>query len=290
MTKRVLIFGAAGQVGTELQRLAPADTIVVAVDRPEADIRRRDDIARVARESKPHVVFNCAAFTNVDAAEAAADEATSVNAVAAGAICEISHGLGARTIHVSTDYVFDGTAHVPYATDASPAPLSTYGMTKLDGERRVLAAAKDAVVVRTAWLHSSIGANFVKTATRVLTNGSRMRVVDDQVGTPTRSAHLARALWAIAEKPELTGILHFTDAGVASWYDVAVAVMGTLADAKRLPSGAAVEPIESAQWPTPARRPAYSVLDKHSSWQSIGFTPPHWRDGVIESTRELLRA
>jgi dTDP-4-dehydrorhamnose reductase len=289
MTRRVLIFGAAGQVGLELLGMAPSDARIIALDVGDVDVRDRDAVLRVTREVRPDAVINCAGYTNVDGAESAADDAMAVNGVAPGVMAEASAEMGARFLHISTDYVFDGRAHEPYAVGALAGAISVYGSTKLEGERRALATAGNAVVVRTAWVHSAVGTNFVKTAVRFLGAGKAMRVVDDQIGTPTRARHLARALWCLAGNAA-TGLLHFTDAGVASWYDVAVAVMETLASEGRLPTGAGVEPIRSSERPSVAKRPAYSVLDKHDSWRTIGFLPPHWRVGVAASTRELRNA
>jgi len=290
MTARALILGASGQVGSALQQTAPSSIIVVAHDLDRTDIRDSGAVARAIADARPDVVINCAAFTNVDGAEAQPDEAMEANGVAPGVIAEAAAKAGIRVIHLSTDYVFDGCAHTPYRTDAAVAPISVYGATKLEGERRVLAAATDAVVVRTAWVHSGGGANFVRTAVRLLTSGKSMRVVDDQIGTPTRARHLADALWHITERPRLRGLLHFTDAGVGSWFDVAVTVLETLDDAGKLGAEATVTPIRSDQFPTAARRPKYSVLDKHDSWNAIGYRPPHWRKGIIDSTRELMNA
>lgn len=290
MTRRALILGAAGQLGRELCATAPANVAITAVDAADGDIRDRDAVARLFRESKPDVVINCAAFTNVDGAESAKDEAMATNGVAPGVIAEHASAVGARFLHLSTDYVFNGKAHTPYATDAAPGPLNVYGETKLEGERRVLAVGGKSAVVRTAWLHSGTGTNFVNTAVRVLGSGSSMQVVDDQLGTPTRANHLAMALWRLADRPEVTGVLHFTDAGVASWYDVAVTVLNTLTSAGQVGRGAAVEPIESARRKMVAQRPLYSVLNKHDSWRAIDYVPPHWRDGVVASTLELLDA
>jgi dTDP-4-dehydrorhamnose reductase len=291
MIRRVLIFGAAGQVGSELLGTAPDGVLITAVDVGEANIHDRGAVLHVVRDTAPAVVINCAAYTNVDGAESTVDEAMATNGIGPGFIADACEQAGARMLHVSTDYVFDGRGHAPYAVDAAVGPINVYGATKLEGERRVLAAAGNAAVVRTAWVHSGVGrgTNFVKTAARVLGAGSTMHVVDDQVGTPTRARHLARALWCLAET-SVTGLLHFTDAGVASWYDVAAVVMETLASAGRLPAGASVQPIRSSERPSVAKRPAYSVLDKHDSWRTIGFVPPHWRDGVVASTREQLDA
>ena len=290
MTLRALIFGSSGQVGTALQQMARSSTSIVAHDLDQTDIRDRSAVARAIADAKPEIVINCAAFTNVDGAEARADEAMEANGAAPGIIAEAAARASVRFIHISTDYVFDGCGHIPYTTDAAVGPINVYGATKLEGERRVLAAAANSVVVRTAWVHSGGGVNFVRTVVRLLTKGTPMKIVDDQIGTPTRASHLAEALWRIAELTDLRGVLHFTDAGVASWFDVAVVVRETLENAGRVGAAAVVTPIPSDQFPTAARRPKYAVLDKHSSWKAIGYQPPHWREGIIDSTRELMNA
>jgi len=290
MTSTALILGSSGQVGVALQRTAPSSVRVVAHDLDQTDIRDRAAITSAIAEAKADVVINCAGFTNVDGAEANPDEAMQANGVAPGVIAEVALRAHARLIHISTDYVFDGRSHLPYRPDAAVAPLNVYGATKLEGERRVLAAAPESVVVRTAWVHSGGGNNFVRTAVRLLTAGTPMRVVDDQIGTPTQATSLARALWQIADRRDLRGLLHFTDAGVASWFDVATAVFDTLQGAGRVGGGASVAPIGSDQFRTPARRPHFSVLDKHESWNAIGFVPSQWAVGIIESTHELMNA
>jgi dTDP-4-dehydrorhamnose reductase len=287
---RALIFGASGQVGAALQETVPEAAAIVAHDSATTNICDRDAVARAIRDAQPDVVINCAAFTNVDDAETRTDDAFVANAVAPGIIAELATRAGARMIHLSTDYVFDGQAHAPYLPDAPVGPLNAYGATKLEGERRVLAAAPESVVVRTAWVHSGRGTNFIRTTVRLLTGGTPMRVVDDQIGTPTRAAHLAEALWRIAAQRDIRGVLHFTDAGVASWFDVAVVVHETLRSAGRLGAGAGVSAARSEDFPRPARRPQFSVLDKHASWARIGRIPPHWAEGVVASTMELLNA
>ena len=288
MTRRLLLFGASGQVGTALQRTTPDSWAVTAHDVGETDIRDERAVAATISGVRPDTIINCAAFTNVDRAESQSDEAHQVNAVAPGIIAAAAARAGARFIHISTDYVFDGEAHTPYRTDAPTGPRSVYGQTKLDGENLVRRVDPSSVIVRTAWVHSGGGANFVRTTVRLLCAGRAMRVVDDQIGTPTRAEHLATALWKVAEQSRITGTLHVTDAGVASWFDVAVAVLETCRADGRLPEGADVIAIPSSEYPTPARRPAYSVLDKHDSWRAIGYLPPHWREGVVRSTSELL--
>lgn len=290
MSLRALIFGASGQAGQALLATAPPSVSIVAPDAQKADVRDHDAVDRAVTDGRPGVIINCAAFTNVDEAESRADDAFQVNAVGAEIVADSARRHGARVIHISTDYVFDGSAHTPYAVDAPTRPLSVYASTKLEGERRVLGSGADCAVVRTAWLHSRDGANFVRTTHRLLCAGRVMRVVDDQLGTPTRARHLAHALWRIAERPAIHGVLHFTDSGVASWFDVATAIMDALGEAGKLPTGADVVPITTEEYPTAAERPRYSVLDKHDSWRAIGYTPPHWRHGIVATTHELLNA
>jgi dTDP-4-dehydrorhamnose reductase len=289
MTRRALLFGASGQVGTALQQTIPPSWTVAAHDL-ETDIRQEAAVAAAIDRERPDVIINCAAFTNVDGAESNEKDAHEVNAIAPGIIAGVAARAGVRVIHISTDYVFDGQAHTPYPPDAPTSPLNVYGRTKLEGEERVRRAAPSSAIVRTAWVHSACGSNFVRTAVRHLTAGRAMRVVDDQIGTPTRAANLATALWCLAERPAVAATLHFTDAGVASWFDVATVVLETLRQAGRLPDGASVTPIPTSEFPLPAQRPAYSVLDKHDSWHALGYVPAHWRDGIIQSTSELLNA
>lgn len=287
---RVLILGGSGQVGTALQRSAPTNATIVAPSSHEADFRNTATLSVIVRDAAPAIIINCAAFTRVDDAESAVDDAFLINAIAPQQLADAATSAQARLVHVSTDYVFDGAGPAPYRVDATPAPLSVYGHSKLAGERAVLAHCPNATVVRTAWVHSGGGVNFVATAVRMLTAGKVMRVVDDQVSTPTRASHLAQALWTLAFRSDVRGLQHFTDAGVASWYDVAQCVLETLTECDAAPSSALVQPVSSAEFPRAAARPATSLLDKHSSWTALGFTPPHWRVGVAASTRELLNA
>lgn len=287
---RVLIFGGSGQVGKALQLAAPVDAAVMAPSSRDVDLRQRETLAEVVRDSAPDVVINCAAFTRVDDAETAVAEARAINWGAPPVLAEAAASVGARFLHISTDYVFDGAGGAPYRTDAAVSPLNIYGQSKVAGEIAVLNAETNAAIVRTAGVHSGGGVNFVATAVRLLTGGQVMRVVDDQVSTPTRAAHLAQALWALASRNDVRGILHFTDAGVASWYDVAQCVLDTLVECNAVPASARVQPVSTTDFPRPAVRPAVSLLDKHALWTTLGFVPPHWRVGVAASTRELLHA
>jgi dTDP-4-dehydrorhamnose reductase len=236
------------------------------------------------------VIVICAAWTAVDDAESNREEAFAVNAEAPGELGRIATEAGARVVHVSTDYVFDGEGGAPYAPNAPSGPLGVYGASKLEGERRLLDACTDATVVRTSWLHSGGPGNFVATAVTLLRAGTPMEIVDDQIGTPTRADHLARALWLVARESRSAGVLHFTDAGVASWYDVGICVLEVLRSEGLASDGVGVTPVGSDRFPRPARRPRCGVLDKHASWEFIGWVPPHWRVGVIASTGELLSA
>jgi dTDP-4-dehydrorhamnose reductase len=268
----------------------PSAWLAESHDIGETDIRDERAVHAAIVGAKPDTIINCAAYTNVDGAEMHPDDARALNADGAEIVARKAASAGVRLIHLSTDYVFDGNAASPYRPDAATGPLSVYGRTKLEGEQRVRACAPRSTVVRTAWIHSGGASNFVATAVRHLTSGHSMRVVDDQIGTPTCADELAAALWHLVDRPDIVGILHLTDSGVASWFDVAITVLETLRSAGRLPDGASVTPIATADYPTPARRPAYSVLDKHDSWQSIGYVSPHWREGVVASTSELLNA
>ncbi len=288
MSERVLVLGSEGQVGRLLVELAPPGVHVVGATRQTMDVTDRDMVERVLRDAQPTAVINCAAFTRVDDAENDIGSAEAVNAMGPENVAFATQRVGARLLHVSTDYVFSGLAGAPYLTHDATDPRNVYGRTKRDGEQRALAACANTAIVRTAWVHSGHSSNFVRTAVRVLRERGVMEVVDDQIGTPTRAQHLARALWLAVSQPTITGTLHFTDAGVASWYDVAECVRETLISAGELPSSAQVSPLSTDRVPRPAFRPRCAVLDKHSTWTQLGYTPPHWRVGVAASTREMI--
>jgi len=193
-------------------------------------------------------------------------------------------------IHVSTDYVFSGDGTRPYEPSDPVGPKSAYGRTKLAGERAVAAAGGDAVVVRTAWVYAAQGKNFMRTMLRLMESKGNVRVVADQIGTPTAAISLAKVLWALADRPDLSGVYHWTDAGVASWYDFAVAIAEEGAAVGLLPATVRVEPITTAEYPTPARRPSFSVLDSRTCVAALGLTPPHWRAALRTELKELKNA
>jgi len=287
---RILLLGASGQVGRAIRLLAPAHYSLMRPSSRDVDLRNAPELRAFVRATNADTIINCAAFTRVDDAESEHDAAFAINANAPQLLAEESARSGARLVHVSTDYVFSGQSGAPYGVDSEPSPLSVYGASKLAGERAVIRANTSACVVRTAWLHSGGGDNFVATAVRVLTSGKSMRVVDDQVSTPTRAAHLAGFMLKLLANADMHGLQHFTDAGVASWYDVAQCVAETLRTLEMIEPDVGVTPVDSSAFPRPAVRPRMSLLDKHSSWDRCGYVPLHWRDGVIASTRELVRA
>ena len=287
---RVLVTGAGGQLGRELVRTAPEGVEVLARERDLLDVGDRSSVLHGVRAGRPTVVINAAAYTAVDKAESEPDSASRGNADGPGFLAEACREVGARLVHVSTDFVFDGVSSRPYRPDDAPVPLGVYGATKLEGERRVLRELPlHSLVVRTAWVHSSHGRNFVLTMLRVMRERGTVRVVSDQVGTPTSARDLAKVLWDLVAAGA-TGIHHWTDAGVASWYDLAEAVRRLGQSRGLVPSNARVVPISTAEYPTLARRPAYSVLDKSSTWSILGRTGRHWLETLDEVLAECAHA
>lgn len=273
---KALIVGSKGQLGRGLAATAPAGATIVAHDIDTLDITDGDAVAALVQSERPDLILNAAAYTAVDKAESEEDLALAINATAVGHLAAAARKSGARLVHVSTDFVFDGVSGVPYAPDALPNPSSAYGRTKLAGEKL---AGDDALVVRTAWVYAPTGGNFVRTMLRLMGERPEVRVVADQIGTPTYAPGLAAALWTMAGQ-NLTGIHHYTDAGAASWYDFAVAIQEEALAAGLLTQAVPVIPIATADYPTPATRPHYSVLDKTSTFAALGGPTPHWRDNL----------
>lgn len=282
---KVLIAGAKGQLGRTLADTAPQGVILHLLDLPDFDITDEASVRRHVNEVGPDLIVNAAAYTAVDRAEEEPAPAFAVNAAGAGHLARAARETGARLIHVSTDYVFDGGANTPYAPDAECRPLGVYGESKRQGEIAVLEAIDNALILRTAWLYSRYGANFVLTMLRLMAEREQLSVVADQIGAPTWSGTLAAAVWAAAARPEISGIYHWTDAGVASWYDFAVAIQEEAVALGKMARPIPIAPIRTADYPTAARRPAYSVLDCTSAWRDFGLAPIHWR----EALRRMLR-
>ena len=275
--KKVLIFGQTGQVARELARHVPAGIKVEFLGRERADLGDPISCAAAIMARRPEVVINAAAWTGVDAAEASEDEAMVVNAEAPGAMARACASRGLPFLHISSDYVFDGAGDQPFAVDHPTAPLGAYGRSKLAGEELVLEAG--GLILRTSWVFSAHGANFVKTMLRLGIARDSLNVVADQIGGPTPAADIARALYVLAQT-DARGIVHFAGAPDVSWADFARAVMAGAG----LPCQ--IKDISSADYPTPAKRPMNSRLDC-SGLERIGLERPDWRAGLADVLKEL---
>ncbi len=270
---RVLITGADGQLGGALQRSAPAWADINAIDVEDVDVTDHAMLtARLVVEA-PDVIINAAAYTAVDKAESDEDTARAINAVAVATMVAAMESSGGKIVHVSTDYVFDGTSAAAYAPSAPRNPQSAYGRTKAEGED---ALRPQDILVRTAWVYEAGGANFVRTMIRLMNEREELGVVADQVGSPTWATGLARTIWGLIER-EATGTFHHSDDGAVSWHGFALAIaeeahaLGLL---KRIP---VIKAIPTADYPTPARRPAFSLLDCSATRAFLGDQPVPWR-------------
>ena len=273
---RVLITGANGQLGGALQRLAPSWAEINAIGVDDCDLTDSGMLtARLVVEA-PDVIINAAAYTAVDKAEGDEELARAINAQAVATMVEAMAGTGGKVVHVSTDYVFDGTASAPYAPDAARNPQSAYGRTKAEGEDQL---RPEDLLVRTAWVYEAGGANFVRTMIRLMKERDDLRVVADQVGAPTWATGLARTLWALVEKGA-TGTFHHCDDGVATWHEFAVAIAEEAHSLGLIAKIPQIHPITTAEYPTPARRPAYSLLDCSKTRELLGDAPVAWRTNL----------
>jgi dTDP-4-dehydrorhamnose reductase len=289
---KVLITGASGQLGNALVHSAPLRTDLRALSRAELNIGDAAAVRAAVAAFQPQLIINAAAYTAVDKAEAEPDLADAINAQAPRHLAQTASALpGCRLLHISTDYVFNGRSAGPYQPSDPPDPLSVYGRTKLAGDHAVLGVlAERAVVLRTAWVYAAQGKNFLLTMLRLMRERGAVRVVADQRGTPTAAISIARALWRIAELPSVHGVLHWTDAGVASWYDFACAIAEDARAAGLLSQAVTVTPITTAEYPTAAHRPANSVLDCRASIEKLDIKPSHWRDSLAATLLLLPRA
>jgi dTDP-4-dehydrorhamnose reductase len=288
---KALVTGAAGQLGQALLATAPAAWEVVGCGADALDITQPDRVEAVLDRERPALILHAAAYTRVDAAEADAERAHAINAAGAAHVAENARRLGARLIYVSTDFVFDGTQGRPYTPDDLPNPLNVYGRTKLAGERAVARILGDAaLIVRTAWVYSASGHNFAQTMLRLMRERDAVGVVSDQVGSPTWAHSLAVALWVASDRTELRGVHQWTDAGVASWYDFAVAIQEEALALGLLTRAVPVRPLRTDEYPTPARRPPYSVLDTSRTAAALGLPARHWRANLRQMLQGLKRA
>ena len=280
---KILLIGAKGQVGRELELTLTGD--VTPVGREELDLTQKEQICQVVDSIKPDIIVNAAAYTAVDKAETEKDLAKSINAIAPGILAERAEKIGATLIHISTDYVFDGTKNTPYLEEDDPNPLGVYGRTKRAGEAAIQNTGAQHIILRTAWVYGTYGkGNFVKTMLRLGKEREELRVVTDQIGSPTRAKDIANAIAALIAYPHPQSIYHFTNSGVATWYDFSVAIFE---EAKQLGFPLKIKqvvPITTSEYPTPAKRPAYSVLSAKKISAVLGHHPQHWR----ESLRKML--
>ena len=284
---RVFITGSdSGQLHWELLRTCPENVEIVSVS-PRLDLYDVPAIHSTLNELAPDAIINAAAYTAVDKAESESDNAYAINSVAVEQLALAAQRLNARMLHVSTDFVFGPGNGSPFATDASTAPVSVYGCSKLAGEQALMATLPEhGTIIRTAWVYSSHGNNFVKTMLRLMQERGEVGVIADQVGTPTWAYSLSLALWRALEV-QASGMLHWTGAGAASWYDFAVAIAEEGTELGLIDRPVVVNALTTEQYPTPASRPAYSVLQLHDTWQQLNLTPPQWRTDLRTMLREL---
>lgn len=282
--KNILVTGCNGQLGSELRFLSAErqDFHFCFTDIEELDITDEQAVNRYVQEQEIDCIVNCAAFTAVDLAESKADFCDVLNHQAPGILARAVAERGGSMIQISTDYVFDGTAHIPYRESDPVSPVSVYGRTKLAGEQVVLEACPNTVIIRTAWLYSSYGKNFVKTMLRLGREKSELGVVFDQIGTPTYARDLARAILEILTKGLVPGVYHYSNEGVASWYDFTKAI-------HRIAGITAchVKPLHTEEYPTPAVRPHYSILDKTKIKETYGIEIPYWEEALAECIQIL---
>ncbi|MEP6486189.1 dTDP-4-dehydrorhamnose reductase [Microcoleus vaginatus GB2-A3] len=280
---KILLAGGSGQLAQELQPILLSSGEVIAVDRTRLDLSQPESIRQAMAEIQPNLVVNAGAYTAVDKAESEPELANAVNGIAPGILAEECEKLGASLIHFSTDYVFDGSHGSAYLETDSTNPLGTYGKSKLAGEEAIRKAGNRHIIIRTAWVYGNGGkGNFVKTMLRLGKEREEIRVVADQIGSPTWTGDLAEAISQIIPLlgPESFGTYQYTNSGVCSWYDFAIAIFEEAAQLGFPLKIQRVIPITTSEYPTPAKRPAFSVLSTVKISALLGMYPPHWRQGL----------
>ena len=281
----ILITGCNGQLGNEMQLLEKINPqhVYFNTDVQELDITDREAVEAFVEEHQIDGIVNCAAYTAVDKAESNVELCTLLNATAPAYLAQAIERRSGWFVQISTDYVFDGTNHVPYVETDDVCPNSTYGRTKLEGEQQAMSACRRTMIIRTAWLYSSFGNNFVKTIIRLGREKSELGVIFDQIGTPTYARDLAVAIFAAIDKGIVPGIYHYSNEGVISWYDFAKAVhrMAGITTCR-------VRPLHTSEYPTPAARPHFSVLDKTKIKQTYALDIPYWEESLAECILQLL--
>ena len=286
--KKILITGASGQLGYELQRTAPSYYELIPCDLDTLDITQLNAIEQLVDKQKPDIIINAAAYTAVDKAEEETNLAWQVNHLGAENLAKIATAKQLKLIHISTDFIFDGKQSNPYLEEAyNGSPISVYGESKLAGENSVLTfAPNNSLIIRTAWLYSAHGNNFVKSMLRLMQSKESLGIVADQIGTPTWAKTLAEVIWMLENNDE-AGVYHCSDNGVASWYDFSVNIQKIAVRLGLLDKTIPIKAIKTESYPLPAARPAYSVMDKTKTEISVKKSLPHWQDSLENMLKEL---
>ncbi len=283
--KNIMVTGANGQLGNEMRLLAAVNSQYdyFFTDVAELDICDENAVMKYVADNNIDIIVNCAAYTAVDKAEDDSDFCRMLNQTAPGYLAKAVNARGGFLVQLSTDYVFDGTAHIPYREDETTCPNSVYGVTKLGGEEEALKNCQQTMIIRTSWLYSTFGNNFVKTMIRLGKEKDSLGVIFDQIGTPTYARDLAEAVFAAINKGIVPGIYHFSNEGVCSWYDFTKEIHRMAGI-----SGCKVRPIHTEDYPTRAVRPHYSVLDKTKIKETYGIEIPHWTESLAECVSVLI--
>tara|TARA_R110001583_G_scaffold17482_2_gene70642 strand:+ start:5775 stop:6719 length:945 start_codon:yes stop_codon:yes gene_type:complete len=306
---KVLVTGKGGQLAWELEQTKPETFEIISLSADELDITKQNLVDQAINLHKPDIVINAAAYTAVDKAETDQETAYAVNDSGSEFLALACKKANIKLIHVSTDFVFDGTKTTPYQTDDKTNPINVYGASKLAGDIKINdILGSDATIIRTAWVYSANGNNFVKTMLRLMAEKDQLGIVYDQVGTPTWAKGLAKMIWSLVDKSHkekgkrenlepsseaplglvsAASLLHWTDAGVCSWYDFAVAIQELAIEKGMLEKAIPVRPIPASAYPTPAKRPSFSVIDKSTAEQASGIETIHWRKQLSEMMDEL---
>ena len=284
---RILVTGSTGQLGFEVVRaFSPSGHEIIAPERSELDFLNPGQVAERVRHIQADWVINCAAYTQVDRAESEVEQAFVINRDSAGQLAGAVAGYGGNLLHVSTDFVFDGKQSRPYREDDVARPLGVYGRSKREGEQAVRSALPEATILRTAWVYGVHGHNFVKTILRVAREGKPLKVVDDQVGSPTWARDIAGAIGTLVQN-RASGTYHYTNAGSTSWHGFATAILAGAEAAGFALETTSIEAIPTSGYPTPAQRPAYSVLDTGKIQSLLRAPIPHWRESLNRMLKEL---
>jgi dTDP-4-dehydrorhamnose reductase len=282
--KRLALIGVNGMLARKVRELAPSHYEVVGFDLPDFDLTDREQVLAEITRLQPAVIVNCAAFTNVDACEVEEELATRVNGAGPGYLAAAAQAVGAVLVHISTDYVFAGDKGTPYFETDPTGPLSAYGRSKLAGEDAIMASGLlRYFILRTSWLYGPGGKNFVETMLRLAADRDELRVVADQIGSPTYTGDLAQAIYhllAVADRSDVYGIYHLANLGECSWYDFAAEIIRESRQQGEVLRAKQVVPIATSDYPLPAPRPAYSVFSKEKYLSATGATLPHWRESL----------